>query len=362
MRNVFILGLVAFLSACAPSVTTYIDIMRTNATRSLIRCPSAHTEPGLQGAYSLPRTVFDVDVNGDKDGEQIAVKRSIQADPRACLQYRFEPSALSDDVLEVHTDELGLLTTVASDTKDQSGNIAVKIAEAVFIGLTKGADLPSLADFPEGPIKGKVAFKASYDPLAVSETAPVRRALRKVGQGYCILVGEETALGAGPCDSASPRPIASSQIAAIEYAYRQPAVFYRRPVNMPVHVYRRDAKSWSALFIGNVPIFDQNELFEIKIDRYAFVQGKTTINFQNGSLTGLKLEKPSEALAIASIPVQIMRIAFAIPLAGLKQDTAVIKAEQDKFDAEKNLINSQAALVRLQLQQASGALLATPAN
>src|SRR5262249_54544054 len=134
---------VAILSGCKV-LSSYVDLY--SPVGEPLRAPDS-----LQGTYALPRTVLDIQVKtGDNHAETLSIAKKVEADPRTRLLYRFEPSSTSDDILEVQTDEAGLLTSVTTDTKDESGAIILKLAETVFVGVTGGANAPQTADLPEG--------------------------------------------------------------------------------------------------------------------------------------------------------------------------------------------------------------------
>jgi hypothetical protein len=348
MRRVSLIALSALaVAGCSATLGSYTDT------------PSERIEGLLQGPYFLPRSVFNIAVTQTDKGEGFTISKKTEADPSTRLIYKLEPSEFSDDVIEVTSNEAGLLTKITSDTTDRSGDIAIKIAEAIFAGVTQSSSGPSVTDFPEGGLA--TFFAASYDPFHPKEAADVRERLRNAGTGYCILVGDEVRRGVALCDGSkgNPTPYVAP---ALGYAERYPGIYYRRAVPTPVRIYRRDAatKKWLPYWIGSESLFDQSDLYEVKIDRTAFVRKQTTMVFSNGSLTNIKLEKPSEALAFVGIPVKIARIAFAMPLAGLQRDTGLLEAETKNLEAQSKLINTQSALVKLQLQQAGSAVVATP--
>lgn len=380
------------LGACSYPITTFDDIKLTRA------------EPGLNGYYFLPRTLLTIrvtpkTVQGDSETvqlgapaprapagttatpqtataqpqerpqgggdsstgflsfDEITLAKTVDADPAARLLYRFEPSAFSDDVLQVDTQENGLLSTVSSDTTDRSGDIAIAIAQLVFTVATKGAPLP------QGLSETKEPFGATYDPFDPADVSKVRPELYR--RGYCVLVGqEEIRAGTSQCSKTSAQIragtglIGKASIAApvVEYAEAFPGLYYRRPNPTPIEVYKDKKLIWR----GSQPIFSKSDFYQITIDRTQFVQKQTTIKFTNGSLTSIKLSKPSEALAFVGIPVKIARIVFAIPLAGLQQETGLIDAQTKLANAQSNLINAQSALLKLQIQQSGQAIVATP--
>jgi hypothetical protein len=367
VRGIFAVMLAAVASACSPSISSYVDHYEPAGEPGL---PYAKTRErdGLQGTYMLPRTIFSLELKIADKVPTLHLSKTVETDPRGRMLYRFEPSIASHDLLEVVTDEAGLLTSISSDTHDKTGEIAVKIAELIYTVATKGASGPVPAALP-GDVPQTTPFKASYDPLNPIEVAPVRRRLAELD--HCILVGDET-LAPPNSVCAKARPQAMGPIAALEapiaYAHRYPGIFYRRAIPTPIRIYKREPvgdkghKEWKLLFSGNELLFNQSDLYEVKIDRYAFVKGVTTITFVNGSLQKINLNKPSEALEVVSVPVRILKLAFSIPGAALAKDKQLVDAETALLESQAKKISAEAQLVKLQLQRAGQGAVATPSE
>jgi hypothetical protein len=342
------LGVVALLLAsCTPNTfSTYVDYKRQHGV--------------LQGPYYLPRTLLTLTITTTGTDDTITAAKKVAPDPNAKLLYRFEPSGFSDDTLEVQTDESGLLNSVSSLTTDRSGDIAVKIAETLFTVATRGAALPT-ADAPVT----KTIFQGTFDPFDQREKNWMKSEL--AGRKFCILVGTEVASSPDTQCGVKPSPpqgVGSSAAFArsIDKDFEYPEIFYRRTKPTPIRVlkYNDAMKKWDTVWYGQESIFDKSELYEVALSRSEFIKRQTVLTFTNGALTGIKLDKPSEVLAAVSIPVKILRIAFAIPLAGLQQETASVKAQTDLADQQSKLINAQTSLLKLQIKQANGSLLASP--
>jgi hypothetical protein len=311
------------------------------------------------GVYFLPRTVIKVQSYFDDKGKpMLSVAKVVETDPKTRLIYRIHNSPLSDDTIDVKTDSSGLLTSISSDTTDQTGNIAVKLAELVFTTST-GVPLPQGVGraLPDGAFNPENSFQASYDPFDPAEVASVRAGM----PNFCIAVGNQALL---------PPEQACSSLPAQTYLKAPPyfepgspisgsvGVYYRRPVPQPVRIYKVIAqknakKSYQTLYVGSEQFFDKSTLYEIAIDRTAFVQKKITLAFTSGSLTTVNIVKQSEVLAAVNVPVKIAQIVLAIPLEGLKHDKALVDAQADLLKSQAALINNQKTLVNLQTEQTS---------
>jgi hypothetical protein len=117
---------------------------------------------------------------------------------------------------------------------------------------------------------------------------------------------------------------------------------------------RADVKSrWQTIFTGNEQIFDQTALYQIQINRTAFVDKKYSISFSNGSLQKITVNKPSEVLAGLQVPLTIAKIVFAIPAAGFQQSTALVSAQTGLAQAQASYINAQQSLLPLTVSAAA---------
>lgn len=394
-RALAIFGSVAAVAGCAV-LASYPDN------------PKRRDYEGLQGNYFLPRTLLTIKVvpeaagdnpsdgkaNGEVAGgrtavatpekpadgkpsggdqpspapgsvtvERVTLATKTDADPDARLRYKLLPSSISDDVIQVDTDERGLLAAVSSVTTDRSGDIAQALAELVFTIATGGAAPPSKGVTAAQAGKPKpLPFEATFDPFDDREAKVVRN--RLLDMGYCLLIGGRTQSGATDANCSKRAAMNYEPEAArraVEYAAEHPGIFYRRAEPVRVQLYKKNEGKWTALWVGSAPVFQKGDLYEVSIDRAAFVKKDTTIKFTNGTLTTVKLDKPSEVVGFVSIPVKVARVIFAIPLAGLQQETSLNKAQAELLNSQANLLTAQANLVKLQQQQVGNSVVATPA-
>jgi hypothetical protein len=317
------------------------------------------------GYYHLPRTILNVKVTpavGPTTPTTISVAAAAESDPQASVLFNIEHSPLFDDVIEVKTDASGLLQSVASDSKDRTGDIAVNLAKLVFTSQTGGADLPNVRSLPANGGAIGPGFAASYDPFDSKQAHTVKQALARAN--FCILVGDEIrTVGSRSVDAActSPPPQQPTELIAASYAGRNPGIFYRRPIPIPIQIYQRTPpvnpstpNHFELIWTGNELFFDKTALYRVEVDRSAFVEKKVTLSFTSGALADIKVENPSEILGVTNSLVQVAQIIFAIPLAGFKQDKQLIDAQTDLLNSQSNYIKAQQSLLKLQQQSTDG--------
>lgn len=312
----------------------------------------------LQGNYMLPRTILNVQIAQVDTGLQLTVSKSVESDPTYRLSYRLETSPLARDVLTVDTGQDGLIKTISSTSTDQTGAIAIKLAELVFTTATGGAPLEGAAPraLPGGSLASGHKFSASYDPLDPIESRRARNGM--AAAGFCVLVGADAAHQPDKtCDV--PRPTASITEYVQTYVAENPAIYFRRAVPLPVTIYRKKSnEKFDLIFSGNDLFFDKTSLYELKIDRAAFVEKKVEVTFDNGHLQKISVTKDSEVLAFVGIPVRVAQIIFSIPLATLKREKELIDAETGVLTATQKKLEAEAALLKTANAQAAAG--ATP--
>jgi hypothetical protein len=325
------------LTGCATVASSGRDGQQTTSARR------------AETVYRLPRTVLAVTANR-ADGT-IKVTKSAEADPdpRAEFGFQYEPSAFAHDTVTVETESSGLLKSVSSSSADKSAEISLNVAKAVFAIGSGGAAFPAGRRLPE-TLPGKTGFAASYDPLDPDDVRRTRAGLDQAG--FCILVGAETARGSRACAAAGAPVVAPRHAQGpARPRPRSSGVFYRQETSEPVDIYRRSKAGWELLFAGNETFFSKADIFQVPIDRAAFVEKKVDLTFTGGALTKAKVEKPSEALAASSAALNVVTAVVAIPFAALNQRKALIDAQAGKIQAETALLQRQNELAKLQAEQ-----------
>lgn len=283
----------------------------------------------------------------------------------------YDESIWSSDKLVIDITSDGLLDKINFKAKDQTGEIILKVVEAV-IETAKAVISFGPAATPEAKTAASeeekkclkfrykalspvTALESIFDPqdsddeeringditqiIAAARVAKTYRDLplkverpRKSLQVDIIssLVSDKNT---PPTVSAEERQsVSSSCKEGICYRPAEPFHFVIKEDDREIHRQTR-----------LLPV--QNRIAHIDISRAALVEKITVIDFENGMLKQVDIQKPSEALAIASLPVEILKAIVAIPaeLIQLKIDTT--DRDQKLIDAQKNLIESQRQLL-----------------
>ena len=108
----------------------------------------------------------------------------------------------------------------------------------------------------------------------------------------------------------------------------------------------------------NVVLPNKTVIGKVNIDRTVFVTKVTKVDFEEGMLTKVDIDKPSEALAGFQIPIDIVNAIIAIPaeLVQFKIDTSgqdeklhkarigELKAREDLLELQRQLMERNAAV------------------
>ncbi|MCZ6795277.1 MAG: hypothetical protein O7J95_16855 [Planctomycetota bacterium] len=91
-------------------------------------------------------------------------------------------------------------------------------------------------------------------------------------------------------------------------------------------------------------------LLSFDVTRAAFVEKQTTLEFENGVLRRFSVKKPSQALALAGVPLEIARALASLPAEILKlrvdystKDAELAEARAAWFEAQSALRAARAA-------------------
>ena len=131
-------------------------------------------------------------------------------------------------------------------------------------------------------------------------------------------------------------------------------ILYRPALTHRLIVLKRDdpksRDDWKVHQILSVRMPNAAPAFEVRIERNTFVKRTTSLDFESGVLTTMKIIKDnSELNELVTLPITIAQIAVTIP-------TDILKFQLAETNARKNLITSQQAyinsLIALQAIQA----------
>ena len=293
---------VMLAAACAPFASVHEDMLGADSRATHVQ------------SYVLPRTLIDATVDGQG---RLGLKALKVGDHRHRYQIAYERSVTHHDDLNIQVSESGFLDIITANTNDKSAEIVKKISE-IIVDAAKGPTLKALKD--QSAVN---ALQAQLDPFEAEDFLYKNRML--YSEGYCIAVFDRNSqLLPGSCKRfANGHRIRFAALQDTDYepavlGEREAGFYYRRPVDHSVVVFRKDPSGrWTSLWAGIQQFEQQSELFEIEINRGAFINQQATLDFEAGIPTRFELNKPSELNGFMAIPATIVSTVIQLPGAQL---------------------------------------------
>jgi len=226
------------------------------------------------------------------------------------LQYQAD--VLFSDRICMGVDEKSLLKFVEAATKDETGNVVISIAK--FVGRIAGPGAFTTAGAPQ---KLESTITTQIDPYNVDDIAAVDRAINarfpKFHGRFRFNVE-----GAGKFD----QPHHLTACPKNKICYRT-----RKMVRIGLGDYQTQNASMQYAEVVN-----RAEVHTIDVTRAFMVEKLTRLGFSNGTLEKVVIEKPSEALETAKLPLTVydavMTSALAAPGRFLGQITPGMDATE----------------------------------
>ena len=247
------------------------------------------------------------------------------------------------DTFSLKTNTSGLLSNADAIAEDQTGAIIVSLAGAVA-GIRAPTGPHILMESsrpaakkdcinPDGPAPFSVEFM--WDPKVPSEADPskakdIELQLCKLGASYRLVLTSlwKDSLPAGRMPNVEG----------------DGGIYYRRELPYLLSIYRlngSDEKLAKAILLA-MPNFSPREF--LALEGGAFTKREYTNIFDNGILISHTANKPSEFLAVAKIPVDVMRAIFSIPTELITLKVNYTNAGKDLAEAQKAILEAAKAL------------------
>lgn len=342
------------------------SLMRTTALTCaiLILCActavtSKHTPLGSKTSngvdYSLPAGVLTLRIHkiGLEKGYIAYVpsitQPSIVPDPGFTYTLSYDPRFTASDHIVIQKTDSGLLTKVDLKSKDETGSViatTVDLAKSAIFGIPP-------EEGPPGTILGTepgrvLVFEAQFDPfdeMALNDVfSAASAATHKSGENDRLKLSarfERSGMAVGTGQ------VADSKLCTASICYREMATFDLIVLDDNEVVLRR-----------KISLPDKTRISGFSVERAAFVEKQTILDFSNGILKNVEIEKPSGALELLRIPLDIASALIAVPaeVIQLKIDTAsdtdkLHKARTTELDAKLKLLQKERELNKYLLER-----------
>jgi hypothetical protein len=308
------------------------------------------------GAYHLPRRLVKVTVTYDATDTRYDLKINplliAAADNRDtyCLDYLANP--LAEDHVGIQRTPEGLLKRVFTHAIDKSDEIAIQLIQGFGMAIA-GSEGRAFGN----RIRTSEAVIAEYefDPFNKAAMREVNGALHLVG--YCIYLDRRDdpfvpEWSGRLCDAPRRKQVRLHEVAidtdSEDLMDRRPrfrqsnGILYRPNLTHTLVVVKREDpdsdEPWVLDTKQRIEMPNVAPIFSVQVERAIFSERKTDIDFDNGVLMDVRIEKPSELSSFMNIPLAAAQVIVGIP-------TQILKIRINTAENRQAVINANAQLL-----------------
>lgn len=273
-------------------------------------------------SYALPETHVQIDIVGAEGQRRLAnpMVLALQSERAFTLQYL--AGSGSSDTIDIET-QGGLLSSVEINREDQTADVIESLATALRSALS---GLPSTAGESE----------ENADGSGVTAPPFVAQMAFNPEAGLPDLSSYGLALSlAGHCSNIDETP------------RRRDAIYYARLTPRLLTV-SRIGPDGARVPIQVIPYSTANcGLGAFEIGQFNWVESNVELTFAGGALTDVHIEKPSEAAALASVPIVVVdnvlgvaRDLLTVRIERISSRSDILNAERDNYRAQIEAIEA----------------------
>ncbi len=271
-------------------------------------------------------------------------------DPKWRFVAQHQASGWRDDQLSLSVAG-GLLSTTQSQSTGQAANIALSLAQAVGAFSSPVRLKSNRLNFrlqsktsARTPVDCKAYdFVQVFDPSEAEVFSQLNRKLADVGSALQLsLIGQ-----AGWEAKKEPQP-----------PHEAEGLLYRAPLSLTLEIAPEPSRAQgtcppersagAARLTVTVP--DSSRLYRLPIAGAALTKTSVKHVFKDGMLTELSLDQPSGVVAIASLPVDILKALMSIPAELIKLKVDYSSQQTAQTEQQAKLIEAQLKLLKLQAE------------
>lgn len=282
------------------------------------------TNGGIQ--YSLPKALIAIKLAENNGNLRITIEQpTFVADPEHTYLLRYKTSPFASDKFDVQVDpKTGLMTKIDMTADDQLDEIIVEIAKAV--AMLESADVTG----------DTVLIERIVDPTDDSALLALETEFNKIGRDSICKDPNITTCDGPGIKFIMKKPYTDEKIISNKTRVSDcnVGVCYRN--SMPYVFGFSFGNSITYETIVNLP--NEAPVIALNLDRTLFVSRVNTIEFENGMLEKVYIDKPSEGLELARLPVEVAKGILSAP-------AEILKLKIDLSDQEEAWANQQVALI-----------------
>ena len=311
------------------AITGIVSSCNTVSSYRLAGSDAVGPRRNAGGSYFLAKHLMVATVTDNG----ISISTKAVRDNSTLVQTGLDLSPTSHDTIDVKY-QSGLLQSITSTNVDQTLAIIKALAEAA--GTFRASE--SASKEPD--------FVITFDPFDPEDAARANRVLRKKYPHSCIEVEILDSHWSAGCGKGSLGYSAAypERKFEVESALppKAPGVYYRRAFNYRVHT-RFNGKPQG---LTTESFANLSPILRLDVDRSAFVTRKTTIVFTDGEPTQYMVDKPSELLELAKLPVAIVKAYVGGVVSAFSEHTKIQNARASLLSAQATALNNETKLFK----------------
>ena len=347
-----LLALALASSACSTQVLE-TQMIWPDSPSSVPQCHSA------LGYYYLPRTLLSLQVMSDKASKEQKITAwgtETHADRNQAFCLDYLASAASIDNVTVQRTEEGMLTSINASVEDRTPAIVtalIQTAENFAIAGARTVAVPGQTD----------SLNIQFDPFVWEEMLLAKAELRRFNM--CLYV-EGFSFPTEGMTAAEVRAAANKWCSTDAHATRRydprgytfatlpvppeamrAGILYRPMATHRVVILREKAGTWELYHNKRIEMPNASPVLAIGVQRAMFTTRKTTLLFNNGTLTDVALDKGSEAEGFVVIPLAVAKALVDIPAQIIQVRIADVQSHAALIQAQGSLVDATAKYAAL---------------
>jgi hypothetical protein len=273
--------------------------------------------------YALPTTWLEIFGTPSSSSTELTITVATKELPDASAYFSLDhvSSAFATDELVIDVGNDQLLDRVYAKTEDTTDEIVVELAKSVS----------GVANFSLPTTTARLKCTPPNQPFSHLIDPFNHQTWPDWFQG-CLTLTPIAAFGAAPVSQKTRPP----EDCGKGVCYRAP-VYYRLAFNFGASGNRETI----------LPLLNDAPVLSVSVNRSLFVENKINLVFDKGVLSKMEMTKPSSALAVAALPLNVVKALLSAPEELLTLRIKYSDAAKNDIEAEKALIEAQRQIEEL---------------
>ncbi|MCB0851938.1 MAG: hypothetical protein KDD63_06955 [Bacteroidetes bacterium] len=312
------------------------------------RILTSTTDPNLGNlyCYHLPKGLIKLTIQATPNGVQITtLEPEFIPDPNARYFFNYTPSPFTDDNISIEFGPNGFLKNIHTIIDDQTDELLSQIGDLANSAISGALGLPGKTR--DVAAQNIILFEGTIDPLNEDHVKMVNQSFKGKMDELNLVFGVKDLT-----EQHSGKVVLSSE--------GQYGIFAR-----PMGSYEISLSSSTGRLAKIIRLPDPEELHFIKIPNPSFVKTDFQIEFDDlGYPKSIKVTKPSSALAILKVPLNILSSILDLPAKLIQLRVNLDSQKANEIDKKLNLRTWEQKLEEsdLELEKKKQAILKEKAN